>query len=222
MPLRRRKTSQRRCPTRTRCGRRPACLASCAPSWQTPQRTQSLSRWVEDGRGLAAGTPRRPHTGSVHAVSPVQMVTNSSRVWQAFCARQPSLRVLCTALPCLQSPDFWVLVAALKRFIEQEGQGQLPLEVGHMRRARCAAPDCSWLPCCLLPQCQVRLVLDRSAYSSSLCWFCLLFAGQHPGYARLHNTVPGAAARVPGARRCRWAQHLAFVGATRTRLWGAS
>ena len=31
--------------------------------------------------------------------------------------------------PCsLQSPDFWVLVAALRRFIEGEGSGQLPLE----------------------------------------------------------------------------------------------
>lgn len=28
-----------------------------------------------------------------------------------------------------QSPDFWVLVAALVRFIDREGQGQLPLEV---------------------------------------------------------------------------------------------
>ena len=36
----------------------------------------------------------------------------------------------------MQSPDFWVLVAALKRFIEREGQGQLPLEV----RCCCAAP----------------------------------------------------------------------------------
>jgi hypothetical protein len=33
------------------------------------------------------------------------------------------------SFPCsLQSPDFWVLVAALRRFIEGEGSGQLPLE----------------------------------------------------------------------------------------------
>ena len=29
-----------------------------------------------------------------------------------------------------QSPDFWVLAAALKRFVDGEGQGSLPLEVG--------------------------------------------------------------------------------------------
>lgn len=28
-----------------------------------------------------------------------------------------------------QSTDFWVLAAALKRFVEQEGAGSLPLEV---------------------------------------------------------------------------------------------
>ena len=27
-----------------------------------------------------------------------------------------------------QSPDFWVLAAALKRFVDGEGQGSLPLE----------------------------------------------------------------------------------------------
>lgn len=27
--------------------------------------------------------------------------------------------------------DFWILVAALKRFVENEGAGNLPLEVDH-------------------------------------------------------------------------------------------
>ena len=40
--------------------------------------------------------------------------------------------------PMRQSPDFWVLVAALRRFIEQEGGGLLPLEV---RASGCRGGD---------------------------------------------------------------------------------
>ncbi len=50
--------------------------------------------------------------------------------------------------PLPQSPNFWVLVAALKLFIEREGQGQLPLEVSAPPRGSTRARVVLCLPAC--------------------------------------------------------------------------
>ena len=49
------------------------------------------------------------------------------------CAAAPEVRAIlqdeATASADAKTDDFWVLVAALKRFVEEEGHGGLPLEV---------------------------------------------------------------------------------------------
>ena len=40
-----------------------------------------------------------------------------------------------------QSSDFWVLAAALKRFVDGEGQGSLPLEARPLRAHAMAHPS---------------------------------------------------------------------------------
>lgn len=73
--------------------------------------------------------------------------------------------------PWLQSPDFWVLVAALRRFIEQEGEGQLPLEVRHLT----AAPAAGLLtkPRTVSPHCVARAASTTCACQQHfLCFLC--------------------------------------------------
>ncbi|KAL4859524.1 NEDD8-activating enzyme E1 regulatory subunit AXR1 [Chlorella vulgaris] len=60
-----------------------------------------------------------------------EAISNAHKVWAPPSVSSELQAVLddpCAASITQQSPDFWVLVAALRRFIEQEGEGQLPLE----------------------------------------------------------------------------------------------
>ncbi|KAL4419001.1 hypothetical protein ABPG77_000866 [Micractinium sp. CCAP 211/92] len=60
-----------------------------------------------------------------------EAVANAHKVWAPPTVSSELRAILedsCAAHLTQQSPNFWVLVAALKLFIEQEGQGQLPLE----------------------------------------------------------------------------------------------
>lgn len=61
----------------------------------------------------------------------LEAVSNAHKVWAPPTVSSDLRAVLedgCAANITQQSPDFWVLVAALKRFTAQEGGGQLPLE----------------------------------------------------------------------------------------------
>lgn len=241
-PPRRRRTSQRRWPTRTRCGRRPASPPSCGPSWRTAVRRTSRSRWGRLRRRaaaevmLAAGAGQ-PMDGGAAALEE-----------SAFQQRMPSEVLLglhpSCGPPCLvaqlltgqgaasllnplpQSPNFWVLVAALKLFIEREGQGQLPLEVSAPPRGSTRARVVLCLPACsasrLGPRQRrsaTRLMLPRQRLGSrregaSLlgqpavlpphpCPSLLSPAGQHTRHACLHPAVPAAAAHLQGKGGCR-------------------
>ena len=115
------------------------------------------------------------------------------------------------ALPChtpslepLQSPGFWVLVAALRRFIEGEGKGLLPLEV---RGYGCCRFECRATPACLgvFPQERASPAAASLTPARLPGGVGCIAAGQHTRHARQYAAVPRAAAHLPRQGRRRWA-----------------
>jgi hypothetical protein len=97
------------------------------------------------------------------------------------------------------SDDFWVLAAALKRFVENEGCGSLPLEASQLWRSLKAACLPHALTAIRCPSTCVE-ISACAILILTMCWV-LQIAGKHSRHDSHNNSVSRAAARVQGAGR---------------------
>ena len=125
----RRRTLARPSPTLTRCGPPLAPPPSCARCWRMSHPPTSPPRHAGDGAGGGGGQGGLCSWGLLAR-------SGGGWGWGGTGARADPHSP--PPPPMRQSPDFWVLVAALRRFIEQEGGGLLPLEV---RASGCRGGD---------------------------------------------------------------------------------
>ena len=141
-------------------------VANAHKVWAPPSVPAELRAILEDPAAAAITQQVRGDSGDGRGTQAarLQMGGGAMRACRVLLLAPGHLPAHLRACPsaliprCLQqSPDFWVLVAALRRFVECEGAGQLPLEArgpggqrgpAGCRRAAPGAARCGLQPAC--------------------------------------------------------------------------